>query len=807
MAENFEAAIYTDCAAGQGLDGIAGMQFQAGTPRLTADLRAVIKRHLLYEPPSQLLEDGRPVAEFPLSLAHVCADGMFATASGRYLGREAKGARGGNHLTHAIATRDPTTYGIIRPAQLAGAGFWRAGPFPTTAATSPPDDWQPGPITPQAAASYVIDSPGGPRMLGGLVSVLATPRLGGHRRVAVVTDDALAALHLLAAATLLLPQRRALEIGFKVFAMEPARSALPVVVVHPSWSDFAADVDRDQGYAVFDLVHGRWTRTPADAEADAWADLFCTADPDLVGEAVDLADASGLRGVPARAMATAATLDIVPPPDVMPHLLRWLRGQEFREVREAYGESVVRALTAAPDPALLFDLMRVAEADYPSQRDAVAEALLVAEVRAAAAAAPGGGAVTRARWRVPGHQQPTARRVVVEALRTAEPAAFAAILTLAAARDVTVRLDQVAEAADRFVAGWLHDPEAPYQPSSWRTEPSLVPRLEEAIVGRARQEPMMRVLAATWWKVLRPRPFVADLDKPFDRALLSAAMRDGGAELRTALVRANVVEAKRRHRGGDRDAYRRLAETLWDEVSPPTLDELRLVGDHVGPELRLEPRFAAEIARALESRPLSATTLTDWRRVVRVFFDADDDQVREANRRVEDLEAQDRRFHEMLRRPFDDRHPTAAAVESSIGLIRDRRGAFVERLHGLQNPARLRDLLDVLPPDLVDGFLQRCAQDGRAGAWSPPRAAVMFFLLSRYRPERHPAGRVLHAACGPRLDAWAARSMGTQLYEVMLCLQPLGQPVADDWRRYADQWSRPPNALTSHLNWLRDTTT
>lgn len=803
MPDNFEAAVYTDCDVGEGLSGNAGMQFQACTAGMTADLQSVVKHHLLYELPDRLIMDTRPVAEFPHSFAHVRQGDVLATASGRYLGQEVKGTRLGNHLTHAIATREPATYGIVRPAQLAGAAFWRPVPFRTTEAEPPPDDWQQGPITPQAAASFIVNRPAGPAMLAGLVSVLADPRLGGHRQVAIVTDDADAALHLLAAATLLLPQRRALEIGFKVFSIDPARSTLPVVVVHPRWSTFAADVDRDQGYAVFDLTSARWSRTPVDPEAQAWADLFCTTDPDAVAEAVDLADASGLHGVPARAMATAATLEMVPEPGVMPELVRWLGGQGPSEIREAYGEPVVQALSASTDLGVLRGLVQIAE-DYPAQRDGILEALLRAEVTEAATLVDRARSANLVRWAVPDHLQPAAREIVTAALRSARPAAFAAILTLAAARDVTVHLDQVSDAADAFITDWLADPSAPHRPSTWRTTPPLLPRIEEAIAKRAERTSMARVLADTWWRILRPDPFTADLTKVLDRALLSAAMRGGDGQYRTALVRKNFAAAKDRHRG-DRGVLRDLAKVLWKDGALPDLEQLLAAADHVTGEPLLDPAIAVDVGWALERGPRTPTALADWRAVMRSsLFDAQNEAIREVTRRLEDLEVRERRVRDMLRKPFDATHPTAEAVRNDLVLIRQHDRTFVERLRALNDPAHLHDLLTVLPRDLIDDFLRRTAEDARTGTWSPPRAAVIFTLLSRYRPETFPNWRESHAACGKQLDGWTASHLPTQLHEAMICLERMSRLAAEDWQRYADQHSRPPMALSSHLQWLRD---
>lgn len=807
MPETFDAAVYTDCVVGQGLDGIAGMQFQARTPGMTADLRAVVKRHLLYEPPEHLMEEARSVAEFPLSLAHVRENDVFATASGLYKGREVKGSRGGNHLTHAIATREPATYGPVRPAQLARAAFWATEPFPTTEADPPPEDWQPGPITPQAAASFVMARPDGPAMLAALVSVLADPRLAGRRRVAIVSEDADAALHWLAAATLLLPQRRALDIGFKVFSMEPAKSTLPVVVVHPRWSTFAASVDHDQGYALFDLTSVRWSRTPVDPEARAWADLFCTADPDAVVEAVDLADASGLRGAPARAMSTAATLELVPEPTVMPALLGWLRGQGPQEVRETYGALIIQALAAASDVESLRRLAEVAALpDYRPQRNTVLKALLRAEVRDAVTLPDRVLSDGQGRWTVPDSLRTAAQQTVVAALRTARPPVFAAVLTLASARGIQVSLDAVEDAASAFVAGWLDHPGARYQPAEWRTEPSMLVRLEQAISARAASGSTAKVLATTWWRILRPAPFVADLGSPLDAALLSAAMRDGSEQHRLTLVRENFRAAGSRYRAGNAAALRDLAGVLWNEDTRPTLQELQAAADFTDGQVLLEPAALPDlVSRSLDPEPLSLSALAACRAVLRAgLFDPGDAVVQDVTGQVQALESADRRVRDMLRQTFDAEHPSPAAVENDIRLVRTHARTFVERLHAVEDLPRLQELLRVLPPDLVDSFLRRCAEDASMTTWSAPRAAVVFYLLHTYHPKLSHATQVLHDACGRRLHDWTATRLESDLHAVLTCLEPLDGSPGQAWQRHADALSKPPGVLSRLIERLRN---
>ena len=128
-SDDFGAAIYTNCAPGEGLEAVGGMQFQSSSAGVDRETLAVIRRHVIYELPEQLIQEEQPVEEFPPSFAHV-HDRVFATAAGVYVGREADGSRQGNHLTHAVVTDDPRAYRSVRPAQLFHAPFWRTEPAP-----------------------------------------------------------------------------------------------------------------------------------------------------------------------------------------------------------------------------------------------------------------------------------------------------------------------------------------------------------------------------------------------------------------------------------------------------------------------------------------------------------------------------------------------------------------------------------------------------------------------------------------------------------------------------------------------------
>jgi hypothetical protein len=289
MTGQFEALIYTDCVPGQGLRGSAGLQFQARSAGAGQEAMAVVQRALLYEPPAAWMHERRPVADYPPSFAHVW-DGYLATAAGVYLGREANGNREGNQLTHSIVTKDPGTYGLVRPAQLFGASFWTDQPAGSTECPAVAAGWQPGPLDAETIQEFVGDHPDGEHRLAGLVTALSTIHEPKAQRVLFVAEHPEPVLRWLVAGTLLLPQPRALAVGFKIFSTNPAYATQPVLAVHPEWYTAAPG----SGYLVADLVNDRWGEFPVDPVAAAWARLFCAEDPYDVIDAVELAGASGL---------------------------------------------------------------------------------------------------------------------------------------------------------------------------------------------------------------------------------------------------------------------------------------------------------------------------------------------------------------------------------------------------------------------------------------------------------------------------------------------------------------------------------
>jgi hypothetical protein len=225
-AEFFDRLLYTDCKPGTGRGAGGGFQVQAQSAGVDQAQSKLAVGWLLYEVQLPWLAQQRPVADFPLGLAHASDDG-YGTAQGCYLGKVTMGGRVGNHLADCLLTRDHNMYGALRPAQLWRSALWTIKPWDSE--NCPQFDaaeLEPGPLTVEAVADWARAESARSTVLARLLSVLEDP---GGRRVVIVTDDPREAMTWIAAATLLLPSRAALNISFKVFSAAPLDAKQRVV--------------------------------------------------------------------------------------------------------------------------------------------------------------------------------------------------------------------------------------------------------------------------------------------------------------------------------------------------------------------------------------------------------------------------------------------------------------------------------------------------------------------------------------------------------------------------------------------------
>ncbi|MEU7753076.1 GTPase-associated protein 1-related protein [Micromonospora sp. NPDC049171] len=581
MSGRFETLVYTDCRPGQGLNGNAGLQFQARSADSAAAAETLVRDHLLYEPPSRWMADRRPVEQYPPSFAHISSDGILATASGLYLGREANGTREGNQLTHAVVTTDPASYADLRPAQLFQAGFWSGVPAPTT--RSDPvrlGDAVGTDHSPTHAQAFVLGQPHGRETLLALVSALADAGRPGRSRVLFVGDDIATVVGWLVAGTLLLPRGRALELGFKIFSTDPARSALPVVAVLPEFAGPAGRIDNPLGYAVFDLLRHQHTPIEPTPSASRWVDLFLTEDPRDVVDALGVATASGLAGDDGReeaaaALGLAAILHRRPDPRHAEAIVGWLRtGPEG--MRHAYGPDVADLFAETPErwPQRVLVLLDEVGCDglVPGRAADVRLALIISELEDARVR----GAVTDRRlpplpageWH-PDHSDHV-RQLLTEALTSGvPPQRFEALLRVATRFEVDVRWPDIAGAAESFVRYWADHPRD-VRPAGLACHDRLEEQLLSVLEDRARLGSKEQAeVGDGWWQSLLPR--LETLNSPLAEAVLGAAVRH--RDERDTVVERHLT-AHRHDPGG----FSWVAGALWSQ-SAPTTAELELLLD------------------------------------------------------------------------------------------------------------------------------------------------------------------------------------------------------------------------------------
>lgn len=625
MTGRLESLVYTDCLPGDSLSGSAGLGFQAASPGAGPEARELTRNHLLYEPPAEWMRDRRPVAEYPASLAHIHANGWYATAAGVYLGKEAKGNRQGNHLTHAVATRDARVYDLIRPAQLAGADFWRTGPVPGGEAPVVGPEWAPGDLDTDTVADLVRERPGGRDLLTGLLAALTAD----ERRIVLVGPDPREILAWIAAATLLLPQEKALGVGFKVYTTRPSHGAHRIVGVHPDW------LPRDlEGMHVFDLRDETHDAGPADEVAATWADLLRAEDALDVIDAVELAAQSGLDPAAGQALAVAAFFGITPPSLHATALVDWLRECDEDRYR-AYGDAVTTALLALRDRPrpLLASLDGLATAGRLGEHAAeIRLALLAEECRDAI-----GGAVEDPEplpplpsgiW-LPEHRD-RAETELAEAFTEIGVQRYR--LLLAVADRFGLRPDLVGELAaptDVFLDWWANNPGVSPEPSSFHSGELLRDRLLDTLRDRcgddADEKEACRIGERWDAVVFRWLPGPPDWEDPLVRVCLGARGRHASPEELGALVRLHIkgsdaVEAE----------YRLSVLARWRK---PRFEDLRHLATILPHGTRLPSGLADTARDEAFRRPLTddlvlvLAALLDRRLVtdpeLRTFADAD----------------------------------------------------------------------------------------------------------------------------------------------------------------------------------------
>lgn len=557
MSGGFGSLYYTDCRPGQGLQGGAGFQFQAASPGLAPEAMPVVQRTGLYEPPVRWMRERRPVAEYPPSLAHTAEGGLFVTAAGRYLGQEANGTREGNQFTHAVVTRDPAGYGVVRPAQLWAAPWWATEPAPDTELAELAEHPAPGLLDVETVRDRVRDAEGGQERLTALLSAihhLADPE---HRRtVVLVCADPEQAACWIAAATLLVPRPQALRVSFKIFAADGQYGQHDIIALHPEWAGRWADTRSGSGLTVFDLDRGRHTTVEPTAAAGFWVPRFLAEDAYDVVDAVELAGqfararaAGAEQGEPtstdrlaAAVVATGERLSAAGQLEAADWLLT-APEDAMRIARDAVLEAVLN--TAPPAPVLRTLAAAAGSCGWARVGTPIQRTLLTAEISETLAASDGVGALRMltALAPLPALDRPDedrelARAEVEAALREARPDQVPALLTVAHRHAVHPATATFRDAAYNFAAWWVQQPAPELQPQRWPAPPEALDWVRDVLRGwlaGPHQAHAVEAVHTRWWRPLWQE--ACDPGDELDAALMSEACQHLEGARRDQLMR------------------------------------------------------------------------------------------------------------------------------------------------------------------------------------------------------------------------------------------------------------------------------
>ncbi|WP_424187968.1 GTPase-associated protein 1-related protein [Actinokineospora sp. G85] len=586
----FASLYYTDCTPGQGLRGGAGFQFQSVSEGVTHETMNLVQRTSLYEAPVPWMRERRPVNQYPPSLTHHY-DGVYVTARGIYLGAEANGSREGNQFTHALATTSAEPYGLTRPAQLWAADWWSERPAATTRCDPVEGEPEPGPLGVDVLREWVLGRPDPEGWLLALVSAL--DRLDGpdRRRVVFVGEEPADILSWIAAGTLLLPQERALRVGFRVYATNPQYTAQDVLGVHPDWAGPIASPSRDSGAVVFNLRTGERSEVEPSDAAMWWVPRFLRDDPYDVMDAVELAHqvARGGRAEAADLLAAGAVLlDESVDATAAATLARWL-GDRPQLSTEDTVDPLVRLVLRAPADVTTLRACDEALIEHPTSavHDDLRVVLMRSEMDTALSSA---GALPKPPprpWAPP--QERTATEAFEEVADRARPESFDKLLRLASAYGLRPRADRFRAGMHRFIQWWADHPGQSFDLDAWPCGPLALDLLRDELTRRMQsdetRENAEKAIQNRFWRLLRASSTdpTSPLDSVVTAAIVAAEPRSR-RELTTSAVRA----AK------ERFSQPQSSEMAWRALNLftlPALEELhdflrRFTGGTHGPLVR-----------------------------------------------------------------------------------------------------------------------------------------------------------------------------------------------------------------------------
>ncbi|HEX6403766.1 MAG TPA: GTPase-associated protein 1-related protein [Pseudonocardiaceae bacterium] len=563
VSGGFGSLYYTDCQPGQGLQGGAGFQFQAASPGATSEAMPLVQRTALYEPPVRWMRERRPVADYPPSLAHTTEEGVFATAAGRYLGQEANGTREGNQFTHAIVTRNPADYGVVRPAQLWKAPWWAVAPAPGTEleklAAHPPL----GPLDVETVCNRVRTVAGGQARLAKLLSAihhLANPE---HRRtVVLVSTDPEEAACWIAAATLLLPQSEALRVSFKIFVADGQYGQHDIIALHPEWAGRWSEPGAGTGLTVFDFHRDRDTDVEVTAAARFWAPRLLAGDPFDVVDAVELAgqfargrgaDGSDLTHAPVEptgadrlAAVVVACGERLTSAAQDHQVADWLVTAPEEALKIARDRVLAAVLEAAPGAPALRALAAAADSrGWGAAAWKIHRELLTAEIDEALAACNGVAALRNLTALPPlpplhrsGDDQRQDSAEVEAALHAARPDQVPPLLFVAHRHAVPVVSAHFRSTAYAFAAWWVHEPDPDLEPEVWQPPRETLDWVRDVLRGALagpQQAQARAAIRTRWWRPLWQDAY--DPLDPLDAELMAVACEHLTGATRDQLIR------------------------------------------------------------------------------------------------------------------------------------------------------------------------------------------------------------------------------------------------------------------------------
>ena len=343
----FERLLYTDCRPGEGLGTGGGYQVQAQSEGTSAAQSRMAISWLLYTAQARWVNEGRAVEDFPLGFAHA-ADAGFGTAQSKYLGKEVNGSRQGNYVADCLLTEAATPYGVIRPAQLWLAPFWRQEIWPSTVAPLFDEGLDVGPLDHDAIADWLR---GSPRRAPGLERLLTVLEDTGGPRVVIRADEPESALCWIAAATILLPIADALAVSFRVFASNIDDAPHRVVAVPCDLYPNLVPGSRARAF-IIDAGTDETDELQPSVRASFWVrQLVAAEEPYDVVQAIELAAEIGGRNDQELSDARAAAMAVCDPDRPIGDVAgvgRWLR-RALRTKHDGAAQSIISRLIGAKD--------------------------------------------------------------------------------------------------------------------------------------------------------------------------------------------------------------------------------------------------------------------------------------------------------------------------------------------------------------------------------------------------------------------------------------------------------------------------